>query len=358
MIPAELKPAVPLAPLTTLGVGGPASWYGEVETPERLRAVLAFARDRGLPLQLLGGGSNVLIADAGLDAVVVRYLDQNLSFSDAGSRVEALCGAGVAWVSLVEQAVARDLAGIECLAGIPGLAGAAPMQNIGAYGQEVADVLRSVDVVDRQTGEAGSFDAADCGFGYRMSNFKGAWAGRYVVTGIRISLLRGGPPALRYAELARAAEGEPSLVGVAATVVALRRRKAMVLDPAVADSRSAGSFFTNPILSEEAAEAVAEAALRAVGQAVPSWPAGEGRRKLAAAWLIEKSGTRKGERCGGAAISSRHALALCNAGGATAAELVALASRVRGRVRDAFGVSLEPEPRFLGFESDVNALLG
>ncbi len=358
MIPAELKPGVPLAPLTTLGVGGPATWYGEVETPERLRAVLAFARDEGLPVQLLGGGSNVLIADSGLDSVVVRLLDKSLSFVGAGDCVDVICGAGVTWVDLVDEVVSRGLAGIECLAGIPGLAGAAPMQNIGAYGQEVADVLRSVDVVDLRTGQASTIDAADCGFGYRKSYFKGAWAGHYAVTRIRLSLIPNGPPALRYAELARAADGEATLAGVAATVVALRRRKAMVLDPAVADSRSAGSFFTNPILSEEAAEAVADAALRAVGRAVPSWPAGEGRRKLAAAWLIEQSGTEKGERSGGAAISSRHALALCNAGGATAADVVALASRVRGRVRDAFGVTLEPEPRFLGFESDVNALLG
>lgn len=358
MIPPELREGVPLAPHTTLGVGGPADGWAEVRTPERLAAVLEFARERGLPVQLLGGGSNVLVADAGLRAVVVRYLDQSLSFVDTSSCTEVTCGAGVVWAELVERCVQRGLAGIECLGGIPGLAGAAPMQNIGAYGQEVGEVLRSVSAIDLATGARRVFWAAECGLGYRTSYFKESWANRYLITTIQLKLQRDGAPTLRYAELQRVAGGCTSLAEVAQHVLALRRRKAMVLDPAEPDSRSAGSFFTNPILGEAEAAAVDEAARAATGQSVPSWPAGEGRRKLAAAWLIERSGTRKGERCGGAAVSSRHTLALTNPGEATAADVVALASRIRGRVRDAFGVTLDPEPRFLGFESDVNALLG
>jgi UDP-N-acetylmuramate dehydrogenase len=258
--------------------------------------------------------------------------------------VEATCGAGEEWDTIVERAVARGLAGIECLSGIPGRVGATPIQNVGAYGQEVAETIARVRAYDLESGRFVEFAAAECGFGYRDSRFKREDRGRYVVTSVTFRLAPGGEPAVRYPELERAlGEGRRSLAEVREAVIAIRRRKSMVLDPEDPDARSAGSFFVNPVVPDEVADRIAASH----ADPMPRYAA-PGGAKLSAAWLIERAGLSRGYRNGNAGISSKHTLAIVNRGGATAAEVVALAREVRDRVRDRFGVTLTPEPVFVG----------
>jgi UDP-N-acetylmuramate dehydrogenase len=252
------------------------------------------------------------------------------------------------------MAVARGWAGLECLSGIPGLVGATPIQNVGAYGQEVGETITRVDALERAGGRRVSFTNAECAFGYRMSRFKAADAGRFVVVAVTFRLRPGGAPAVRYAELARALEGDPAprLAEVRETVIALRRRKSMVLDDADPNARSVGSFFMNPVVPAAEAEAV-ESRVRSAGvlgadEAMPRFPAGDGHVKLSAAWLIERAGLRKGHGDGRVGLSTNHTLAIVNRGGATGAEVAAFARSVRARVRDQFGVTLHPEPVFVG----------
>jgi UDP-N-acetylmuramate dehydrogenase len=342
---------VPLAPLTTLGVGGPARFLAEAETEDDVAEALSFARTRGLPVLVLGGGSNLLVADRGFDGLALRPRLRGVRV-DHGE-VEA--GAGEAWDDVVARAVASGWAGVECLSGIPGEVGATPIQNVGAYGQEVADTIVSVRALDRGSLAAVTLDAARCGFGYRDSVFKRADAGRFVIVSVRFALRPGGAPALRYAELAGKLAGRaaPSLAEVRAAVLDLRRAKSMVLDPADENGRSAGSFFMNPVVEAGAIEAVrarVEAAgVLAPGERMPEHPAPGGRVKLPAAWLIERAGFRKGTREGAVGISTRHALAIVNRGGATAAAIVGFARRVRDGVRGRFGVELQAEPVLVGF---------
>jgi UDP-N-acetylmuramate dehydrogenase len=277
-----------------------------------------------------------------------------------------VAAASAPWDSIVEAATARGLAGLECLSGIPGSAGAAPIQNIGAYGQEVAEAIAAVWVIDRASGERRRIPGGECGFGYRTSHFKTRWAERVVVEAVELSLQAGAPGAVRYAELeARFAgrpvgEPPPSPAAVRQEVLALRRAKSMLLDPADPNHRSAGSFFVNPTVAAGELAAVREAARRVAppGRSLPEHPAADGRVKLAAAWLIEAAGFPRGFTRGRAGLSSRHALALVNRGGATARELIELAALIRTRVRAAFGVTLEPEPVLLGFREPVGQLLG
>lgn len=340
------RAAVPLASRTTLEVGGAAEHYLRAERPGELEAALGWARRRGMPLTVLGGGSNAIVPDEGVPGLVLEVATQGIE-AGPGGRVRV--AAGEDWGRFVDAMVAAGLAGVECLAGIPGRVGATPIQNVGAYGQEVADTLVSVEALDRATGEARTFPAAACGFAYRHSRFKEA-PGRYLVTHVTFALTPGGAPARRYAELVRATSASASLAEVRATVVALRRRKSMVLDAEDPNRRSAGSFFTNPIVTEaEAAEASDRARARELGE-LPAWPQPDGRVKLAAGWLIEKAGLVRGTRRGRVGLSSAHALALVNHGGATSSELLAFAAEVVRTVRDAFGVTLEREPRLLGVD--------
>ncbi len=348
MIPAA---NVRLAEHTTLGVGGPAAWWCEARDVAELRAALDWANARGLPLVALGGGSNVLVADAGIDALVVRLRMPHLEAHEERGRARVSVGAGVAWDELVAWTVARGYAGIECLSGIPGDVGAAPMQNIGAYGQEVAGVIERVRAVELASGGERDFSAAECRFGYRDSVFKHEAEGRYLVTSVYFRFQRGAPTVV-YPELQRAAPPSPTLAQIRDTVIALRRGKSMVLDPSDENRRSAGSFFVNPVIpSSMADEAAARAARLAPGQTMPRFPQADGD-KLSAAWLIERAGLAKGTRRGAVGLSTRHSLAIVNFGGATAAQIVAFAAEVRARVRDAFGVTLTPEPRFYGFQPD------
>lgn len=351
-----------LAPLTTLAAGGPARLLLDVEDPGRLGDALGMAAAEDRPLLVLGGGSNVVVAEAGFDGTVLRFLCAEASIERDGARVLVRSAAGLPWDDLVARSVALRLAGLECLSGIPGRVGAAPIQNIGAYGQEVAERIVAVEATSLRDGRSRRFAPSECGFGYRDSRFKGEWTGGWIVTAVEFALEPGGHPALRYAELAaRAAAlpGEPDPASVRDLVLSIRRAKSMVLDPADPDTRSAGSFFLNPHVDAVGLATVVSAVERAgIDPAgMPAWPQPSGRVRLSAAWLIERSGTRRGELLGGAAISGSHVLAIVNRGGGSASVL-ALAGLVRRRVRDRFGVTLEPEPVFVGFDRGPDDLLG
>jgi UDP-N-acetylmuramate dehydrogenase len=341
-----IRESVPLAPLTTLGVGGPARFYARIGSPGALAMAVAFARARGLPLLVLGGGSNMLVADEGYPGLVAHLALRGLEFWDAGDRTKIEAGAGEPWDALVGETVSHGLAGFECLSGIPGLVGATPIQNVGAYGQEVAETITSVRVYDLSTNEIRRFENAECRFGYRESRFKLEDRGRYVVLSVAYRLASNAPPAVRYPELERAlaARGlaEPSLADVRAVVLAIRRAKSMVLDPADPNTQSAGSFFVNPVVAASVADAIDV-------ESMPRYPA-HGGVKLSAAWLIERAGFAKGYARGAAGLSTKHALAIVNRGGATASEIRDLAREIRDRVRERFGVELTPEPVFVGLE--------
>jgi len=352
---------VPLAPRTTLGVGGPARHYLVATDAEDVQAGLAWAGARALPVLVLGGGSNVVVADAGFPGLALEVAIGGVEIERAAGRALLRAGAGEPWDAVVGRAVAEGLAGIECLSGIPGRVGATPIQNVGAYGQEVRETIAFVRAFDRVSERVVDLSPAECGFDYRTSVFKAAGPPRWVVLSVGFELRAGGAggagPAT-YPELAAAlaARGStPDLREVREVVLALRRAKSMVVDPADPESRSAGSFFLNVLLDDAGfaqlvARGVASGALTA-GEAPPRYPASGGRTKVPAAWLIERAGCRRGEALGGARISHKHALALVNGGAATAAEIVALARRVQARVRDAFAVDLVMEPVLAGFDA-------
>jgi UDP-N-acetylmuramate dehydrogenase len=357
--PVAIADGVMLAPLTTLGLGGPARHLVEARDEETVVAAVRWAAERGLPLCVLGGGSNVLFGDGGFDGLVLRIATRGLRFQPDGAEVLVHAAAGEPWDPLVSEAVARDLGGIECLAGIPGLVGATPIQNVGAYGQEVAATIRAVRALDRATGEVVVMSADDCEFEYRDSRFK-RHSDRHVVLEVTFALDPGAAPEVRYRELgdalaarAGAGAGAADLGVVAATVRALRRRKSMLLDDASdPNRRSAGSFFLNPVMSTAEAEAVAARAVES-GAArspaeIPRFPAGTDRVKLSAAWLVEGAGFPKGSRRGAVGVSSRHALALVHHGGGRSADLLALARDIRAAVAARFGVTLVPEPVLVG----------
>ena len=353
MLSFELREHVPLAPYTTLGLGGAARYFAECASEQDISAALAFGSDRRLPVYILGGGSNVVFADAGYSGVVLRVTIGGIEYRDSGIP-EVTAGAGVDWDALVSGAVARGWTGIECLSGIPGTVGGTPIQNVGAYGQGIAETLVSVTCLDRTTLERRTFTARECAFAYRNSRFKQGDRDRYVVLDVTFRLARGGTPRIRYAELRDAVARQASLEAVPPaqavrlvreTVLALRRGKSMVLDPSDPNTRSVGSFFTNPVLPPPAFARLEErwrSAGQGQGSAIPTFPA-DGGVKVPAAWLVERAGFPKGYRRGGAGISSRHALALVNLGG-TSAELLALAESVRAGVETRFGVRLEFEP--------------
>ena len=344
-----------LADLTTLRLGGPAGRLVEARTEEDVVTAVRAADAGGEPLLVLAGGSNVVVADEGFPGVVVRIatrgIDRLLSRTEAQLTVQA----GEPWDPFVADCVANGLSGVECLSGIPGSVGATPIQNVGAYGQEVADTIERVHVLDRRTGEVGHLDADACGFAYRSSVFKRS-PGRWVVLSVDFVLQRTGrSQPLRYGELARALDVEPGgtapLADVREAVLALRRGKGMVIDPDDPDSVSAGSFFTNPILDEDAFARLQARARERVGAdaRVPAWPEPDGRVKTSAAWLIEHAGFTRGHGDPAAiAISAKHTLALTNRGAGTTALLVALAHEIAAGVREAFGVDLQPEPVFVG----------
>jgi UDP-N-acetylmuramate dehydrogenase len=337
-----------LAPLTTLGLGGPARHFVEVSERATLLDALRWAAQAGERVGVLGGGSNLVVADAGFTGLVVRMATRGVELVRDGATATLTVQAGEPWDDVVGLAIDEHLAGLECLTGIPGLAGATPIQNVGAYGQEVSDTLEAVEVLERATLHTSWLAADECAFGYRDSRFKHE-PERFIVLAARFRLRVSGAPTVRYPELSRAlGSATPSLREVATTVRALRRAKSMVLDPADENFHSAGSFFMNPIVSAAEAERVRSVAtthgLVAQPGEMPAFAAGEGRVKLAAGWLIERSGTAKGLRRGNVGISTKHALALVHHGGGTTTELLDLAREVSERVHTLFGVTLEIEP--------------
>jgi UDP-N-acetylmuramate dehydrogenase len=335
---------VELARLTTLRLGGPARRLVEARSEDELVAAVRAAEP---PVLVLAGGSNLVVADAGVPGTVVRVLSRGIE--RAGDRL--VVAAGEPWDAVVEHCVAERLQGFECLSGIPGSTGATPIQNVGAYGQEVAETVESVRVLDRATDRVEDMPAAACGFRYRGSVFK--YDDRRVVLSVTFRMGHGdrsGP--LRYAELTRAlgvpVGGSAPLADVREAVLALRRGKGMVIDPADPDSVSAGSFFTNPILSADEYAALAERL--GPDRPPPAFPEPDGRIKTSAAWLIERAGFHRGYGDGRAGISTKHTLALVNRGGATTAELIAVAREIAAGVRERFGIALHPEPVLVGIE--------
>lgn len=348
----------PLAPFTTFGIGGPARWFVEAASEPEILDAVEWAQKRGTPLFVLGGGSNLLISDAGFEGLVLRVNLRGVSEVSAGAHRVYRVAAGEPWEPCVQRSLEENCAGLECLAGIPGTAGGTPVQNVGAYGQEVASVIERVRAFDLQALVYVELTAAECGFAYRRSRFNTADRGRFIVTRVDYRLTPGGALALRYPELQRAVEAahahgsQPTLVEVADIVRRIRRAKGMLIVEGDPDCRSAGSFFKNPVISEDLFRKIA-AQSRAVP---PRFPAGSGPDskdlvKVPAAWLIEQAGFHKGYALGAAGISSRHTLALVNRGGASAQEILALARQIAGAVEASFGVRLEPEPVLLGFDA-------
>lgn len=361
-----LRERVPLSGYTTLRLGGAAARFVEAATVAEITDAVRRIDAGGGPLLVLGGGSNLVVADEGFPGTVLRIASTGISVAEEDGRVLVTVAAGENWDRLVEWSVSEKLAGIECLTGIPGLAGATPIQNVGAYGQEVSATICAVTAYDRGTGSVVTL-TGDFGFGYRTSVFKRTgWpppsssspsgpTGRWVVLDVTFALERDPMSVpVTYAQLAAhlgVGVGERAPLDVVrAAVLDLRRGKGMVLDPADPDTASAGSFFTNPVLSAtEMAELEAVAAARLPGVRVPSFPAGDGQVKVLAAWLIEQAGFGKGYPGDGAArISSKHTLALTNAGGASTADLISLARQIVSGVRSAFGVELINEPVLVG----------
>ena len=348
----------PLGQYTTLGLGGPAQRVVEANTADEIVETVRNADSAGDPLLILAGGSNVVIADDGFAGTVLllRAGAEALRFGRGGDRVAVTVPAGMVWDTVVAACVAQGWSGIECLSGIPGSAGATPIQTVGAYGQEVSQTIVEVVVYDRATGEQIALPADECGFAYRTSMFKGV--ARWVVLSVSFVLRTGGDSApIRYAELARTlglAAGDTAPVNVVRdAVLDLRRGKGMLLDPTDPDTRSVGSFFTNPVLPNAAAYEALLSRCRAefgADTAVPSWPGDDGTTKVSAAWLIDHAGFPKGYRHGRAAISSKHTLALTNASGTTTSELLDLAREIRDTVAKTFDIELHPEPVLVGVE--------
>ncbi len=354
---APLKENVPLAPYTTMGVGGPARFMIEAREESHAAEALEFARAGGWPVFVLGGGSNIVVSDAGFPGLVLRIALRGVTAKTVGNRVDVAAAAGEEWDPFVAWCVARNLAGLECLSGIPGTVGGTPVQNVGAYGQEVSDVIERVRLLDRENLSLVELDRAGCGFSYRASIFNGSLRERYIVTSVVYNLLSGGRAQIRYADLQRhfVGAGEcPPLAEVRAAVLKIRTAKAMVLAPGDPDSRSAGSFFKNPVVTQETAKH-AESAARDRGnlapdENLPRFPAFDGMVKIPAARLIERAGFRKGYSRGRAGLSSRHALAIVNRGDARAGDIIGLAQDIQAAVRAVFGIDLIPEPVFVGFD--------
>jgi UDP-N-acetylmuramate dehydrogenase len=332
-----------------MGVGGPARFFVEAADEAAVFAALRWALERGVDLHVLGGGSNLIVADAGVDGLVVKVALRGVSSRETGSGVDVTAAAGEPWDALVAHAVERGWAGLECLSGIPGLVGATPIQNVGAYGQEVSQTVTAVRALDRRTGAIATLAPGDCGFGYRTSRFKSGEPDRFIVLSVTYRLRPAGAPAVRYADLesdlARRGIAKPSLSDVRSSVLAIRRSKSMVLDAGDPNRRSCGSFFLNPVVDGAVFERVSSAA---GDPTMPRWREADGRLKLSAAWLIEHAGLRRGDGPGPVALSTRHSLAIVCREGARAADVATFAREIRALVEARFGILLVPEPVFWG----------
>ena len=353
----EIREEIGLAPYTTFRIGGPARWFLEAASEADLVEAVAFAREKNAPLFVLGGGSNLLVADKGFPGVVVHVANRGIREEINGEYCVFTAAAGENWDDFVSTVVEKDYAGVECMAGIPGTVGGTPVQNVGAYGQEVSSTISTVRALDRTSLQMVDFPAVKCQFGYRRSVFNSTGRDRYIVTEVGYRLRLHGAPHLAYQDLANAfanAPEPPALKRVSETVRSIRQQKGMLLVEGDRDCRSAGSFFKNPVVSEshlaDISARVSKEAHRA-GQTevspIPYFAAEPGAVKLLAGWLIERAGFPKGFALGDAAVSSRHTLALVNLGHATAKEVLALRDEIRKRVLAQFGICLEQEPVYV-----------
>jgi UDP-N-acetylmuramate dehydrogenase len=344
---------VPLAPFTTFKIGGPARWFAEATTEAELVEAVEFSRSRSLLLFILGGGSNLLVSDAGFPGLVVHIGLRGIEESGDGTHRIFTVAAGEDWDRFVTHAVARDCGGIECLAGIPGTVGGTPVQNVGAYGQEVAGSIQRVRAFDTVSAAFVDLDHSECGFAYRTSIFNSSSRGRFVVVAVIYSLTSHAEPMLNYVDIKRYFQDlpRPGLAAVSGAVREIRQRKGMLIIPGDPDCKSAGSFFKNPVVPIATLERIERFATESApggASQVPNYPAADGFVKLPAAWLVERAGFCKGYVLGKAGISSRHTLALINRGGATAADMVALRDSVVAAVHQRFAIILEPEPVWVG----------
>lgn len=345
-----------LAPLTTLKVGGAARFFVRAKDENEIAEAVNFARKRDLPIFVFGGGSNVLISDNGFDGLVLKIANRGIEFLREKNNVRIMAQAGEDWDEFVRFCVEENLAGVECLSGIPGSVGGTPVQNVGAYGQEVAETIVVVRVLERASGKVFDLTNADCGFAYRSSIFNTTERDRFIVLAVSFVLQPNGEPAIRYKDLQQFFIGreKPNLKETRDAVLQIRRAKSMVIAADDPNSQSAGSFFKNPVVETEKFARIAEIALRLKfienKSLPPHFPAGENSVKIPAAWLIEKAGFQKGytknNRTG---ISSNHTLAIVNRGSANAADILDLAKEIQFRVWEVFGVELKPEPVFVGF---------
>lgn len=347
---------VPLAPYTTLAVGGPARYLAHVTDEPHAIEALEFAHSHHLPVFILGGGSNVLIADSGFPGLVLRMELQGIEFPDEEADEIISVAAGEEWDSFVSMCVGRRLAGIECLSGIPGSAGATPVQNVGAYGEEVGKVIVSVRVLERETLTISEFSNAQCRFSYRSSIFNTSHRDNYVVLKVTFSLIPNGRATISYPDVKQffsTHKGYPSLAETRQAVLDIRASKTMTPRTGDTDCQSVGSFFKNPIVPEEMALRIEENARLMGGKtgtdAMPRYQTSDGSAKISAAWLVERAGFYKGYERGTVGLSSKHALALVNRGGATARDIVDFAREIQARVQETFGIVLETEPEYVGF---------
>ena len=351
-----LAEGVPLAPLTTLELGGPAAYFSRAASIKQLQACCRWAEERRLPLAVLGGGSNLVVADEGFPGLVVQLAWRELELFERGGKTVVVAGGATAWQEVVDAAVAAGLGGLACLAGIPGAAVTTPVQNVGAYGQEVAEHLLWVEAVHRRTGALVRLFRHQCGLGYRKSVFRKP-GNPFLLVRVAFGLQPADLVPVRYPELAQELahrRADPSPHQVVAAVLALRQKKGTILDPKDPEHRTVGSFFKNPLLSASAWERLRQRiwaqGILPPGETPPHFPAGSWV-KVPAAWLVERAGFPKGLRRGPVGIASRHALALVHLGGGTTASLLALAREIQSAVRATFGITLEPEPAFLGFST-------
>jgi UDP-N-acetylmuramate dehydrogenase len=347
-----LQEHVPLAELTTFKVGGPARYFARAFSESDVLEALEFAGSRRLPVFVLGGGSNLVISDHGFPGIVLKIEISGIEADSAGNQRIFDVGAGEDWDAFVAHTVDQNCAGVECLSGIPGTVGGTPVQNVGAYGQEVSQTIECVSTIAIASGKKHLFSNADCNFAYRTSRFNSSDRDAFVVISARYRLQPDGSPTLSYRDLKERFAGQraPSLAEARDAVREIRHSKAMLIVPGDDDCRSAGSFFKNPLVYRETAESVARFAEQR-GVHLTTYPATNGIVKLPAAWLVEQSGFPKGFTSGPVGISRRHSLAIVNRGNATATDIVALKNRIQSAVLDQFGIELKPEPVFVGFEA-------
>jgi UDP-N-acetylmuramate dehydrogenase len=351
----RIQENIPLAPLTTIHVGGPARYFVDAHTEHEVSGAVAHAAERKLPLFVLGGGSNLVVSDNGWPGLVLKVSLAGVEFEGDRQKMLFHSGAGENWDDFVALTVSKNCGGLECLSGVPGTVGGTPVQNVGAYGQEVSETITQVHALEIATGKKLEMSNGDCGFAYRTSMFNTTHRDQYIVLEVAYRLHRNANPKIEYADLkkffAAANSNDPTLPQVRDAVRSIRQSKAMLIVGGDEDCRSAGSFFKNPLVSEDEATRIEALAQKlAPGKKLPRYPAADGQVKLAAAWLVEQAGFQKGYALGPVGISRKHTLAIVNRGGATAKDIVALKDEVQKKVFDVWGVSLQPEPVFVGFE--------